>query len=101
MTFVRRFHRIIGFWIRIGLTEGSALFSLIASSRYNTATSLEQLRGLAENKQYREVGNLLTGIVDMLSRFQEYHGIDRIKELTWKLNNLKADLKKMAFFEFD
>lgn len=77
------------------------LIVLNTNKTFTAATSLEQLRGLAENKQYKEVGNLLTGIVDILSRFHDFTNIDRVKELTWKLSNLKSELKKMAFFEFD
>lgn len=68
---------------------------------HDIVTGLEKIRAFAEKKQFKEAGNDLTGVMDLLSKFQQYNSVEKIQELNRKLEALKADLKKMVFFEFN
>eukprot|EP01122_Echinamoeba_exundans_P009264 TRINITY_DN3230_c0_g1_i3.p1 TRINITY_DN3230_c0_g1~~TRINITY_DN3230_c0_g1_i3.p1 ORF type:complete len:727 (+),score=165.80 TRINITY_DN3230_c0_g1_i3:383-2563(+) len=68
---------------------------------HDIVTGLEKIRAFAEKKQYKEAGNDLVGVMDLLSKFQQYNTVEKIQELNRKLDLLKTDLKKMVFFEFN
>lgn len=76
--------------------------TIVALKRlHDIVTGLDKIRAFAEKKQYKEAGNDLTGVMELLSKFSKYNNIEKIQELNRKLDMLKVDLKKMVFFEFN
>jgi hypothetical protein len=65
------------------------------------ATGIDKIRTLAEKKQYKEASVTIVEVVDILEYFKDHKKVDKIAELNKKMDLLRADLKKMIFFEFD
>jgi hypothetical protein len=68
---------------------------------HDLITMLEQLKVMAEKRQYREVGNLYEGVTQILILFNDYKEVAKIKELQSEVETLKAQLQKQIYDEFE
>jgi protein subunit release factor A len=68
---------------------------------HDLITMLEQLKVMAEKRQYREVGNLYEGVTQILILFNDYKEVPKIKELQSEVETLKAQLQKQIYDEFE
>ena len=64
-------------------------------------TGVEQLRVMVAKRQYREVGNLLEAITQLLVGFADYKHVPKVKSLNETVSVLKEDLNKQIFEEFN
>lgn len=64
-------------------------------------TGVEQLRAMVAKRQYREVGNLLEAVSQLLQGFADYKQVPKIKSLNETVVVLKEDLNKQIFEEFN
>ncbi|CAG8609266.1 4106_t:CDS:10, partial [Gigaspora rosea] len=64
-------------------------------------TALDQLKVMAQMKQYKETSQLLQAVLQLSSYFKTYKSIKRIAELSSSVNTFQNDLKKQIFEDFE
>eukprot|EP00842_Homolaphlyctis_polyrhiza_P004929 jgi/Hompol1/5437/HPOL_004467-RA len=63
--------------------------------------ALEQLRGVASRKQYRETAHLLQVVLQLVSHFKAYRGVKQVAVLCEQVERFQADIKRTIFNEFE
>ncbi|CAM9358933.1 unnamed protein product, partial [Chrysoparadoxa australica] len=64
-------------------------------------TAVDQLKGVAQAKQYREAANLLDAVKQLLTHFKSYAEVPRIVELQNVVARVKTDLTAQIYAAFN
>ncbi|CAG8796574.1 32456_t:CDS:2, partial [Racocetra persica] len=64
-------------------------------------TAVDQLKVMAQMKQYKETSQLLQAVLQLSSYFKSYKSIKRIAELSSSVNTFQNDLRKQIFEDFE
>ncbi|CAG8576657.1 10577_t:CDS:10, partial [Cetraspora pellucida] len=64
-------------------------------------TAVDQLKIMAQMKQYKETSQLLQAVLQLSSYFKSYKSIKRIAELSSSVNTFQNDLKRQIFEDFE
>ncbi|CAJ0641733.1 16483_t:CDS:10, partial [Entrophospora sp. SA101] len=64
-------------------------------------TAVDQLKIMAEMKQYKETSQLLQAVLQLAAFFKKYRNIQQIAVLLSTINTFQNDLKKQIFNDFE
>ncbi|KAG0239768.1 Vacuolar protein sorting-associated protein 53 [Actinomortierella wolfii] len=64
-------------------------------------TAVDQLRAMAQRKQYRESSQLLEAVLQLIQYFKTYQNVRQIAALTESVATLQADLERDIFKDFE
>ncbi|XP_005987501.1 vacuolar protein sorting-associated protein 53 homolog [Latimeria chalumnae] len=65
------------------------------------AGGVDSLEAMTRRRQYREVANLLQGVVNVLEHFQKYMGIPQIRQLSERVKGAQTELGQQILADFE
>ena len=85
----------------LDIAKKNLTFSITALKKYIMMnTAIEKLREACENRQYREVANLIEAIEDFFLYFKKYEDIAQIQDLIKEKNSIISELKSQVLEDF-
>ena len=64
-------------------------------------TAVEQLVVMSRERMYAEAANLLEAVTQLLGHFSEYTHIDKVRELSDKVADVRTSLRTQVFDDFN
>lgn len=64
-------------------------------------TAVDQLKAMAQRKQYRETAQLLEAVLQLIQYFRTFQNVKQIAELTESVAKLQADLERDIVKDFE
>lgn len=87
---------------RLDSTKRNLTLSMTALKRLQMlTTAYEQLRGLAETRQYRECAHLLQAVIQLMAHFKSYRSIDQIATLSKNVADIQRELLEQVCEDFE
>jgi vacuolar protein sorting-associated protein 53 len=87
---------------RLDQTKRNLILSMTALKRLQMlTTAYEQLKGLAKSRQYRECGQLLQAVIQLMAHFKSYRSIDQIATLSRNVADLQRELLEQVCEDFE
>lgn len=87
---------------RLDSTKRNLTLSMTALKRLQMlTTAYEQLRGLAETRQYRECAHLLQAVIQLMAHFKSYRSIDQIATLSKNVSEVQRELLEQVCEDFE
>lgn len=87
---------------RLDGTKRNLTLSMTALKRLQMlTTAYEQLRGLSKTRQYRECGQLLQAVIQLIAHFKSYRSIDQIAKLSSNVADLQWELLEQVCEDFE
>jgi septal ring factor EnvC (AmiA/AmiB activator) len=87
---------------RLDSTKKNLTLSMTALKRLQMlTTAYEQLRSLSKSRQYRECGQLLQAVIQLVAHFKSYRSIDQIATLSRNVADLQSELLEQVCEDFE
>ncbi|KAH0544502.1 hypothetical protein FGG08_001400 [Glutinoglossum americanum] len=87
---------------RLDRTKRNLTLSMTALKRLQMlTTAYEQLKGLSKSRQYRECGQLLQAVIQLMAHFKSYRSIDQIATLSRNVADLQRELLEQVCEDFE
>ncbi|KAF2754091.1 hypothetical protein EJ05DRAFT_514119 [Pseudovirgaria hyperparasitica] len=87
---------------RLDSTKRNLTLSMTALKRLQMlTTAYEQLRGLSKTRQYKECGQLLQAVIQLVAHFKSYRSIDQIAALSRNVAELQSELLEQVCEDFE
>ncbi|CAG9955094.1 unnamed protein product [Clonostachys rosea f. rosea IK726] len=87
---------------RLDGTKRNLTLSMTALKRLQMlTTAYEQLRGLANTRQYRECAGLLQAVLQLIKHFNSYRSIEQIATLSREVSDLQRELLAQVCDDFE
>ncbi|KAI9784149.1 MAG: Vacuolar protein sorting-associated protein 53 [Geoglossum umbratile] len=87
---------------RLDQTKRNLTLSMTALKRLQMlTTAFEQLKGLSKSRQYRECGQLLQAVIQLMAHFKSYRSIDQIATLSRNVADLQRELLEQVCEDFE
>ncbi|KAI9866515.1 MAG: Vacuolar protein sorting-associated protein 53 [Trichoglossum hirsutum] len=87
---------------RLDQTKRNLTLSMTALKRLQMlTTAYEQLKGLSKSRQYRECGQLLQAVIQLMAHFKSYRSIDQIATLSRNVADLQRELLEQVCEDFE
>ncbi|KAI9770325.1 MAG: Vacuolar protein sorting-associated protein 53 [Geoglossum simile] len=87
---------------RLDQTKRNLTLSMTALKRLQMlTTAFEQLKGLSKARQYRECGQLLQAVIQLMAHFKSYRSIDQIAILSRNVADLQRELLEQVCEDFE
>jgi vacuolar protein sorting-associated protein 53 len=87
---------------RLDSTKRNLTLSMTALKRLQMlTTAYEQLRDLAQTRQYRECAHLLQAVIQLMAHFKSYRSIDQIAALSRNVADLQRELLEQVCEDFE
>ncbi|GAB1732458.1 hypothetical protein NU195Hw_g961t1 [Hortaea werneckii] len=87
---------------RLDSTKRNLTLSMTALKRLQMLTNAyEQLRGLIQTRQYRDVAQLLQAVIQLMAHFKSYRSIDQIAALSRNVGDVQRELLEQVCEDFE
>ncbi|WPH02305.1 Hypothetical protein R9X50_00516700 [Acrodontium crateriforme] len=87
---------------RLDNTKKNLTLSMTALKRLQMlTTAYEQLKSMSEIRQYRECGQLLQAVIQLMAHFKSYRSIDQIATLSRNVSDLQRELLEQVCEDFE
>ncbi|RMY54330.1 hypothetical protein D0863_13668 [Hortaea werneckii] len=87
---------------RLDSTKRNLTLSMTALKRLQMLTNAyEQLRGLIQTRQYRDVAHLLQAVIQLMAHFKSYRSIDQIAALSRNVGDVQRELLEQVCEDFE
>lgn len=87
---------------RLDSTKRNLTLSMTALKRLQMlTTAYEQLRGLSQTRQYRDVAHLLQAVIQLMAHFKSYRSIDQIAALSKNVAEVQRELLEQVCEDFE
>ncbi|KAI7665025.1 hypothetical protein D0864_13920 [Hortaea werneckii] len=87
---------------RLDSTKKNLTLSMTALKRLQMLTNAyEQLRGLIQTRQYRDVAQLLQAVIQLMAHFKSYRSIDQIAALSRNVGDVQRELLEQVCEDFE